>query len=119
MLVHWENTNSKHKHSTTANLPDSWDFISPRRRENHTCFDPDKDTTLTNLGLLYDFKYSMGIRQKLAEEFGSTRNLEGKLGRQHTKNVIVTTLRSSHYNEELAKSIFCDVLPGNGWSDGR
>ncbi|KAM0937662.1 putative xylogalacturonan beta-1,3-xylosyltransferase [Dioscorea sansibarensis] len=144
MLVHWGNTNSKHKRSTTAYLPDNWDFISPRRRGNHPCFDPDKDLVLPawkrpdpgalflkffsrprkerttlfyfngNLGSTYGGRPQK--RQKLAEEFGSTPNLEGKLGRQHTKNVTVTPLRSSHYNEELAKSVFCGVLPGDGWS---
>lgn len=58
----------------------------------------------------------MGIRQKLAEEFGSTPNNQGKLGRQHTSNVTVTPLRSSRYYDELASSIFCGVLPGDGWS---
>ncbi|KAM0950361.1 putative hexosyltransferase [Dioscorea sansibarensis] len=74
-----------------------------------------------NLGPAYangrpEDTYSMGIRQKLAEEFGSTPNNEGKLGRQHTGNVTVTPLRSSHYYDELASSIFCGVLPGDGWS---
>lgn len=58
----------------------------------------------------------MGIRQKLAAEFGSTPNKMGELGRQHTSNVTVTPLRSSNYLEELASSIFCGVLPGDGWS---
>lgn len=58
----------------------------------------------------------MGIRQKLAEEFGSSPNKKGKLGRQHAKDVIVTPLRSENYHEDLASSIFCGVLPGDGWS---
>ena len=58
----------------------------------------------------------MGIRQKLAEEFGSTPNKEGKLGRQHIANVTVTSVRSSKYYDDLASSIFCGVLPGDGWS---
>jgi hypothetical protein len=58
----------------------------------------------------------MGIRQKLAAEFGSTPNKQGKLGRQHIANVTVTHLRSEKYYEELASSIFCGVLPGDGWS---
>lgn len=62
------------------------------------------------------FRYSMGIRQKLAEEFGSTPNKEGKFGRQHSANVIVSPLRSPKYLEELASSLFCGVLPGDGWS---
>ncbi|XP_020580195.1 uncharacterized protein LOC110024520 [Phalaenopsis equestris] len=74
-----------------------------------------------NLGPAYqdgrpEDTYSMGIRQKLAAEFGSTPNKEGKLGRQHTSNVTVTPMRSSKYFEELASSIFCGVLPGDGWS---
>ncbi|KAJ0961168.1 hypothetical protein J5N97_000852 [Dioscorea zingiberensis] len=141
MLVHWGNTNSKHKHSTTAYFPDNWSFISPHRRGNHPCFDPEKDLVLPhgksptgprkertilfyfngNLGSAYGGRpqkglYSIGIRQKLAEEFGSTPNLEGKLGRQHMNNVIVTPVRSLQYHEELAKSVFCGVLPGDGWS---
>ncbi|KAJ0982339.1 hypothetical protein J5N97_010594 [Dioscorea zingiberensis] len=150
MLVHWGNTNSKHKHSTTAYFPDNWSFISPHRRGNHPCFDPEKDLVLPawkkpdpgalffkfwdrprkertilfyfngNLGSAYggrpQKRYSIGIRQKLAEEFGSTPNLEGKLGRQHMNNVIVTPVRSLQYHEELAKSVFCGVLPGDGWS---
>ena len=63
-----------------------------------------------------NYRYSMGIRQKLAEEFGSTPNKKGKLGRQHTGNVTVTTLRTSKYYEELSRSVFCGVLPGDGWS---
>lgn len=74
-----------------------------------------------NLGPAYENgrpenTYSMGIRQKLAEEFGSTPDKEGKLGRQHIANVTVTPLRSPKYFEELANSLFCGVLPGDGWS---
>ncbi|XP_073105480.1 probable glucuronoxylan glucuronosyltransferase F8H isoform X7 [Elaeis guineensis] len=74
-----------------------------------------------NLGSAYEHgrpenTYSMGIRQKLAEEFGSTPNKEGKLGRQHAANVTVSPLRSPKYLEELASSLFCGVLPGDGWS---
>ncbi|KAJ0960495.1 hypothetical protein J5N97_001654 [Dioscorea zingiberensis] len=144
MLVHWGNTNSKHKHSTTAYFPDNWSFISPHRRGNHPCFDPEKDLVLPawkkpNPGalffkfwdrprkertILFYFNGNLGSayggrpqkRQKLAEEFGSTPNLEGKLGRQHMNNVIVTPVRSLQYHEELAKSVFCGVLPGDGWS---
>lgn len=46
MLVHWGNTNSKHKHSTTAYWADNWNDISAERRGNHPCFDPDKDLVL-------------------------------------------------------------------------
>lgn len=74
-----------------------------------------------NLGSAYESgrpeaTYSMGIRQKLAEEFGSSPNKDGKLGRQHQPDVIVTPLRSQNYREELASSIFCGVFPGDGWS---
>lgn len=58
----------------------------------------------------------MGIRQKLAEEFGSSPNKDGKLGRQHQEDVIVTPIRSDKYKEELANSVFCGVFPGDGWS---
>ncbi|KAG6493187.1 hypothetical protein ZIOFF_048164 [Zingiber officinale] len=74
-----------------------------------------------NLGPAYENgrpedTYSMGIRQKLAEEFGSTPNKAGKFGRQHTPNVTVTNIRSSKYYDDVASSIFCGVLPGDGWS---
>ncbi|KAM7524539.1 hypothetical protein LguiA_014441 [Lonicera macranthoides] len=74
-----------------------------------------------NLGPTYEHgrpeaTYSMGIRQKLAEEFGSSPNKEGKLGKQHADDVIVTPLRSNHYHVDLASSIFCGVMPGDGWS---
>ncbi|XP_010265756.1 PREDICTED: uncharacterized protein LOC104603432 isoform X1 [Nelumbo nucifera] len=74
-----------------------------------------------NLGPAYrdgrpEDTYSMGIRQKLAEEFGSSPDKEGKLGRQHAEDVIVTPLRSADYHNDLASSIFCGVLPGDGWS---
>ena len=58
----------------------------------------------------------MGIRQKLAAQFGSTPNKQGKLGRQHADDVTVTYLRTEKYYEELASSVFCGVLPGDGWS---
>lgn len=85
----------------------------------------DKRSTLFyfngNLGQAYEngrpeATYSMGIRQKLAEEFGSSPDKHGKLGRQHQNDVIVTPLRSENYHEELASSIFCGVFPGDGWS---
>uniref|UniRef100_A0A5B6Z8Z3 EGF-like domain-containing protein n=1 Tax=Davidia involucrata TaxID=16924 RepID=A0A5B6Z8Z3_DAVIN len=74
-----------------------------------------------NLGPAYEngrpeATYSMGIRQKVAEEFGSSPNKEGKLGKQHAEDVIVTPLRSDNYHEDLASSIFCGVMPGDGWS---
>lgn len=74
-----------------------------------------------NLGPAYEkgrpeATYSMGIRQKLAEEFGSSPNKEGKLGKQHAGDVIVTPLRSDNYHEGLASSLFCGVMPGDGWS---
>lgn len=58
----------------------------------------------------------MGLRQKLADEFGSSPNKEGKLGKQQTPNVTVTPLKSPKYYEEMASSLFCGVLPGDGWS---
>lgn len=58
----------------------------------------------------------MGIRQKVAEQFGSSPNKEGKLGKQHSPDVKVTSQRSKHYHEELASSVFCGVMPGDGWS---
>ncbi|KAK6124647.1 hypothetical protein DH2020_041611 [Rehmannia glutinosa] len=74
-----------------------------------------------NLGPTYEngrpeATYSMGIRQKVAEEFGSSPNKEGKLGKQHAKDVVVTPLRTNNYHEELANSVFCGVMPGDGWS---
>lgn len=58
----------------------------------------------------------MGIRQKLAEEFGSSPNKDGVLGKQHAKDVIVTPERSENYHLALASSVFCGVFPGDGWS---
>lgn len=74
-----------------------------------------------NLGPAYEkgrpeSTYSMGIRQKVAGEFGSSPNMEGKLGKQHAEDVIVTPLRSENYHEDLASSVFCGVMPGDGWS---
>ncbi|KAL1821056.1 hypothetical protein ACET3Z_015925 [Daucus carota] len=151
MLVHWGNTNSKHNHSTTAYWADNWDKISPDRRGDHPCFDPDKDLVIPawkdpdldslklklwswprekrkilfyfngNLGPAYENgrpedTYSMGIRQKVAEEFGSSPNKKGKLGKQHADDVTVTSVRSDNYHKDLASSVFCGVMPGDGWS---
>lgn len=58
----------------------------------------------------------MGIRQKVAEEFSSSPNKEGKPGKQYAEDVIVTSIRSENYHEDLANSIFCGVFPGDGWS---
>lgn len=46
MLVHWGNTNTKHKNSTTAYWADNWNYIPIDRRGNHPCFDPRKDLVL-------------------------------------------------------------------------
>ncbi|KAF5747987.1 Exostosin family protein isoform 1 [Tripterygium wilfordii] len=151
MLVHWGNTNSKHKNSTTAYGADNWDGIPSTKRGNHPCFDPEKDLVLPawkrpnlaslssklwswprerrktlfyfngNLGPAYldgrpESTYSMGIRQKVAEEFGSSPNKDGKLGKQHAEDVIVTSVQSRNYQEDLASSVFCGVFPGDGWS---
>ncbi|KAL4198314.1 hypothetical protein AMTRI_Chr03g45290 [Amborella trichopoda] len=77
-----------------------------------------------NLGAAYEVgrseeTFSMGIiRQKLAAEFGSTPNKEGKLGKQHASDVIITPERSDYYHEELASSIFSHLFffffRGNG-----
>lgn len=74
-----------------------------------------------NLGSAYENgrpedTYSMGIRQKLAKEYGSSPDKKGNFGKQHTEDVIVTPLRSDNYYEDLARSVFCGVLPGDGWS---
>lgn len=58
----------------------------------------------------------MGIRQKLAAEFGSLPNKDGKLGKQHVEDVIVIARPSDSYHEDLASSVFCGVMPGDGWS---
>nr|ACN39924.1 unknown [Picea sitchensis] len=60
--------------------------------------------------------YSLGIRQKLAAEFASEPNKEGKFGRQSTKDVIVVSQKSPNYYSELGSSLFCGVFPGDGWS---
>ncbi|MED6215709.1 hypothetical protein PIB30_000715 [Stylosanthes scabra] len=59
--------------------------------------------------------YSMGIRKKLANEFGSSPNKDGNVGKQHADDVIVTPLRSENYHADLASSVFCSVLPGDCW----
>ncbi|KAL6553819.1 hypothetical protein OROMI_019492 [Orobanche minor] len=149
MLVHWDNTNSKHNGSTTAYWADNWNTISFERRGNHTCFDPQKDLVLPawkspeegsltakywpreerktlfyfngNLGHAYEHgrpeeTYCMGIRQKVAEEFGWSPNKEGKLGKQHSEDVVATPERAENYHLEIASSVFCGVMPGDGWS---
>lgn len=58
----------------------------------------------------------MGIRQKLAEEFGSSPDKAGRLGKQHAEDVIVTPVRSENYHADIAGSVFCGVFPGDGWS---
>lgn len=58
----------------------------------------------------------MGIRQKLAAEFGSQRDKNGSLGRQAAEDVVVKAQRSPEYKLELSQSRFCGVLPGDGWS---
>ncbi|CAI5946693.1 unnamed protein product [Closterium sp. NIES-64] len=61
-------------------------------------------------------KYSMGIRQKVAEEFASSPNKEGQLGRQHQEDVVVTNRATGEYGKQLAASRFCGVFPGDGFS---
>lgn len=46
ILVHWGNTNSKHKGSTTAYLADNWNDIPKEWRGDHPCYDPLKDIVL-------------------------------------------------------------------------
>ncbi|CAK9877018.1 unnamed protein product [Sphagnum jensenii] len=150
ILVHWGNTNSKHKGSTTAYLADNWNDIPKEWRGDHPCYDPLKDIVLPswkvpdpypilekfwarpqeerptlfyfngNLGEAYggrpEATYSMGIRQKLASEFGSKPNKAGKLGRQATQDVLVLAERTPDYRLDLSKSRFCGVFPGDGWS---
>eukprot|EP01018_Ginkgo_biloba_P032824 Gb_35367 [translate_table: standard] len=74
-----------------------------------------------NLGAAFEHNrpepnYSLGIRQKLAAEFASVPNKEGKLGRQSMQGVVVISQRSPNYYSELASSLFCGVFPGDGWS---
>lgn len=151
MLTHWGNTNAKHKTSTTAYFPDSWNRIPSEWRGDHPCYDPAKDIVLPawkapdpypilqnfstrprqerpilfyfngNLGSAYEDgrpepQYSMGIRQKLAAEFGSQQDKQGLLGRQAAVDVVVQAQRSAEYKRELSRSRFCGVLPGDGWS---
>eukprot|EP00271_Cylindrocystis_brebissonii_P008104 TRINITY_DN22132_c0_g1_i1.p1 TRINITY_DN22132_c0_g1~~TRINITY_DN22132_c0_g1_i1.p1 ORF type:complete len:881 (+),score=139.06 TRINITY_DN22132_c0_g1_i1:51-2693(+) len=60
--------------------------------------------------------YSMGIRQQVAEYFGSSPSIEGKLGTLSESDVVVTGERSERYHDELASSRFCGVFPGDGFS---
>lgn len=63
-----------------------------------------------------DDRYSMGIRQKLAAEFGSQPDKNGLLGRQAADDVVVQAQRRPEYKLDLSKSQFCGVFPGDGWS---
>lgn len=58
----------------------------------------------------------MGLRQRLAEEFGSHPNKNLTAGRQTAPDVTVVSTRSESYGMELSQSRFCGVLPGDGWS---
>ncbi|CAM6115149.1 unnamed protein product [Calypogeia fissa] len=75
-----------------------------------------------NLGDMYEggrvrsIVYSMGLRQKLAAEFGSRPNRYDELGRQWAPDVTVVHERSWDYGLELSRSRFCGVFPGDGWS---
>ncbi|BFI33899.1 protein MpGT47.12 [Marchantia polymorpha subsp. ruderalis] len=73
-----------------------------------------------NLGDMYEGRpeaeYSMGLRQRLAEEFGSHPNKNLTAGRQTAPDVTVVSTRSESYGMELSQSRFCGVLPGDGWS---
>jgi hypothetical protein len=46
MLVHWGNTNSKYKQSTTQYWGDNWDKVPRTWRGDHPCYDPEKDLVL-------------------------------------------------------------------------
>ena len=56
--------------------------------------------------VLYQFPaYSFGIRQQLHTLFRD-REAEG---------IVVSDKHSAHYLEEMLRSVFCGVFPGNGW----
>ena len=63
-----------------------------------------------------DDSYSMGIRQRVAAEFGSQPDKNGKLGRQVADDVVVQSKRRPEYKLDLSRSRFCGVFPGDGWS---
>ena len=63
-----------------------------------------------------DDRYSMGIRQKLAAEFGSQPDKNGLRGRQADHDVVVLAQRRPEYKLDLSESRFCGVFPGDGWS---
>ncbi|XP_076891132.1 uncharacterized protein LOC143542431 [Bidens hawaiensis] len=72
-----------------------------------------------NLGQAYTYgrpqpTYSMGVRQKVAEEFGSSPNKDGNFGRQHVDDVIMIASPTASYHNDLASSVFCGVMPGDG-----
>ncbi|GJP79128.1 hypothetical protein CLOP_g9378 [Closterium sp. NIES-67] len=74
-----------------------------------------------NLGSAFEHgrveaKYSMGIRQKVAQYFASTPNKEGRLGLQRQEDVIVTNRHTGEYGQQLSSSRFCGVFPGDGFS---
>ncbi|KAG0618214.1 hypothetical protein M758_4G047000 [Ceratodon purpureus] len=63
-----------------------------------------------------EHSYSMGIRQRVAAEFGSQPDKNGKLGRQVADDVVVQSKRRPEYKLDLSRSRFCGVFPGDGWS---
>eukprot|EP00850_Spirogloea_muscicola_P023503 SM000362S13790 [mRNA] locus=s362:53583:57514:- [translate_table: standard] len=74
-----------------------------------------------NLGSQYPWgrpeeRYSMGIRQRVAEFFGSVPNKDNRTGLLAEEGVIVSHNRGATYAEDLASSRFCGVFPGDGFS---
>lgn len=58
----------------------------------------------------------MGLRQQLAREFASEKNLKGEVGRQTAPDVVVLARQVPNYRADLSHSRFCGVFPGDGWS---
>ncbi|KAL9252050.1 putative glucuronoxylan glucuronosyltransferase F8H [Drosera capensis] len=142
MLVHWGNTNSKHNHSNTTYWADNWDGILLARRGNHPCFDPNKDLVLPAwkrpdlISLksklwarprdqrehLFYFNGNLGPayangRPEAASWLRSLARPQIRKGSSGSSTrMIVTPVRSVDYYEALAASLFCGVLPGDGWS---
>eukprot|EP00850_Spirogloea_muscicola_P019513 SM000192S04908 [mRNA] locus=s192:268840:274943:+ [translate_table: standard] len=63
-----------------------------------------------------DPRYSMGIRPRVAELFGSVPDKNGSLGSLAEAGVVVATGHTQDYDKQLSSSRFCGVFPGDGFS---
>eukprot|EP00325_Prymnesiales_sp_UTEX-LB-985_P011016 CAMPEP_0174751872 /NCGR_PEP_ID=MMETSP1094-20130205/100732_1 /TAXON_ID=156173 /ORGANISM="Chrysochromulina brevifilum, Strain UTEX LB 985" /LENGTH=337 /DNA_ID=CAMNT_0015957417 /DNA_START=19 /DNA_END=1032 /DNA_ORIENTATION=+ len=138
LLSSWGRLQPKPQNATTTMVEQKWfvpQFVNKMYASKH-CYDPAKDILLpvfvsakqiwssphldakptanvrrTNLfhwrgQVLYHFpQYSFGIRQQLVSLFRD----------QESRGIIVSDKHSSSYLDEVRRSKFCGVFPGNGW----